>query len=193
MTAPYDPYEGQHSTRTPGEDVPRQQSPQYERDPYPPQASYAPYPQGTDPGYTSGTGFSGGSGFPGGLAQRSYLNGGPARFGAAVRQGLAHLLTFQGRASRSAFWWFTLFTIIVQVVLEMAFFRASHGYRSADRALTAIGTLLTVALTVRRLHDSNRTGWWWLIGWVPVIGWLVLLIFVLLPGTRGPNRFDVAR
>jgi len=191
MTAPHDPYEGQHSTRTPGEDVPRQQAPRHERDdrrdPYQPQASYAPYPQGTDPGYPSGTGFSSGA------AARTYLNGGPAGFGAAVSQGLKHLLTFRGRASRSAFWWFILFTIIVQVVLEMVVFRSSHGYRSADRALAAVATLITLALTVRRLHDSNRTGWWWLIGWVPVVGWLVLLVFTLLPGTRGPNRFDVPR
>jgi uncharacterized membrane protein YhaH (DUF805 family) len=190
MTAPYDPYEGQPSTRMPGEDVPRQETPRHDqgdqRDPYPPQASYTPYQQGTDPAYASGTGYPG----PG---QRSYLNGGRARFGAAVSQGLSHLLTFRGRASRSAFWWFILFTIIVQTVLEAIVSTASHGVRSADEALSVVATLLTLTLTIRRLHDSNRTGWWWLIGWVPVIGWLVLLVFALLPGTRGPNRFDVPR
>jgi uncharacterized membrane protein YhaH (DUF805 family) len=191
MTTPYDPYEGQHGTRAPGEDVPRQEAPRHDGNdwagPYPPQASYTPYPPGTDPGYPGGAGFAGGAG------QRSYLNGGPAGFGLAISRGLAHLVTFRGRASRSAFWWFVLFAIIVQVVLDLIVSRAGHGYTSADRAIAAVATLLTLALTVRRLHDSNRTGWWWLIGWVPVIGWLVLLIFMLLPGTRGPNRFDVAR
>jgi uncharacterized membrane protein YhaH (DUF805 family) len=191
MTAPYDPYEGQHSTRTPGEDVPRQETPRHDQDdqggPYPPRAPYTSYPQDTDPGYAGGTGVAGS------LDPRSYLNGGPARFGAAVSQGLAHLLTFRGRASRSAFWWFTLFTVIVQTALEIIVSRASHGARSADAPLAAVATLLTLALTVRRLHDSNRTGWWWLIGWIPLIGWVVLLVFTLLPGTRGPNRFDVAQ
>jgi uncharacterized membrane protein YhaH (DUF805 family) len=192
MTAPYDdPYEGQHGTRTPGEDIPRQEPPRHDRDdqrdPYPPQASYTPYPQGTDPGYAGGTGLASGPG------QRSYLNGGPASFGPAVSQGLSNLLTFRGRASRSAYWWFILFTIIVQVALDIIVSRASHGSRSAGEALTAVATILTVALTIRRLHDSNRTGWWWLIGWVPVIGWLILLVFTLLPGSRGPNRFDVTR
>jgi uncharacterized membrane protein YhaH (DUF805 family) len=202
MTAPYDPREGQHAARTPGEDIPRQEPPSYE-DPqglggpenqYAPQASYTPYPQGTDPGYASGSSFTGDARFTRGADQRSYLGGGRAGFSAAVSQGLANLLTFRGRASRSAYWWFLLFTILVQAALDLVVSAASHGSHSVTNGtLTLVSTVLTLALTVRRLHDSNRTGWWWLIGWVPVVGWLILLVFMLLPGTRGPNRFDAAR
>jgi len=53
--------------------------------------------------------------------------------------------------------------------------------------------LAGLSLTVRRLHDANHTGWWWWIGLVPIVGWIVLLVFYLLPGTPGPNRYNVAR
>jgi len=49
-----------------------------------------------------------------------------------------------------------------------------------------------ISVAVRRLHDTNRTGWWWWIGWVPFFGWIVLLVFYLLRGTPGPNRYSVA-
>jgi len=53
--------------------------------------------------------------------------------------------------------------------------------------------LAGLSLTVRRLHDANHTGWWWWIGLVPIVGWIVLLVFYLLPGTPGPNRYNFAR
>ena len=60
--------------------------------------------------------------------------------------------------------------------------------------LVALPLILAgIALAVRRLHDSDRSGWWWWIGFVPVVGGIILLVFYLLPGTRGPNRFNHAR
>jgi uncharacterized membrane protein YhaH (DUF805 family) len=60
--------------------------------------------------------------------------------------------------------------------------------------LVALPLLLAgISLAVRRLHDSNRRGWWWWIGFVPVVGGIILLVFYLLPGTRGPNRFNRPR
>jgi uncharacterized membrane protein YhaH (DUF805 family) len=47
----------------------------------------------------------------------------------------------------------------------------------------------TIAVTVRRLHDSNHRGWWWWIGFVPVIGWIWLLVLLCLDSTPGQNRF----
>jgi len=46
-----------------------------------------------------------------------------------------------------------------------------------------------IALAVRRLHDTDRSGWWLLIGLIPIVGSLVLLVFYILPGTQGQNRF----
>ena len=50
-----------------------------------------------------------------------------------------------------------------------------------------------IALSVRRLHDSNHTGWWWWIGFVPLVGWIIAIVFYLLPSTPGPNRYSGAR
>jgi uncharacterized membrane protein YhaH (DUF805 family) len=47
----------------------------------------------------------------------------------------------------------------------------------------------SIAVSVRRLHDIDRTGWWVLIGLVPLVGWIVLLVFHVQDGTPGPNRF----
>ena len=46
-----------------------------------------------------------------------------------------------------------------------------------------------IALSIRRLHDTDRSGWWFLINFVPLIGGLVFFVFTLLEGTRGDNRF----
>jgi uncharacterized membrane protein YhaH (DUF805 family) len=50
-----------------------------------------------------------------------------------------------------------------------------------------------ISLAVRRLHDSNHTGWWWWIGLVPLVGWIISLVFYLLPSTPRPNRYNVIR
>jgi uncharacterized membrane protein YhaH (DUF805 family) len=47
----------------------------------------------------------------------------------------------------------------------------------------------TVSVAIRRLHDSDRTGWWYLLIFVPLIGWIILLIWYVTKGTDGPNRF----
>jgi uncharacterized membrane protein YhaH (DUF805 family) len=144
-----------------------------------------PYPQGTDHGYPGGGG-------QGGTVSVAYLRGVPVTFGQAVSEGLRHVFTFQGRASRSAFWWFILFTLIAQFVIDMIVGIATNNTQSVDSTLGFISVLLTLSLAVRRLHDSNHSGWWWLIGFVPLVGWIILLFFYVKRGTRCPNRYDLA-
>src|SRR4051812_32820666 len=89
---------------------------------------------------------------------------------------------FNGRARRSEFWFFVLFTAIVSAVggiLDTIF-----GLRNGSYGTGPIQGVLQLALLVpslavgaRRLHDIGRSGWWQLIGLVPVAGWIVLLIF----------------
>ena len=56
--------------------------------------------------------------------------------------------------------------------------------------LYSLAVLLpSIAVAVRRLHDTDRSGWWFLIGFVPIVGGIILLVFYVLEGTRGPNRF----
>jgi uncharacterized membrane protein YhaH (DUF805 family) len=113
--------------------------------------------------------------------------------------------SFSGRARRREYWLFSLFVTLVSVVL----FQLSAPVGNwADPAMgpddlsfgneivaLALGLFLllmllpSLAVTIRRLHDSNRSGWWWFIGLLPVVGGIVLLIFYLMDGTEGPNRF----
>ncbi len=88
---------------------------------------------------------------------------------------------FNGRASRPEFWWFYLFTFVLLVAA------------SASDILLIIAVLAlflpSLAATVRRLHDTDRSGWWYLILIVPLVGPIALLVFLVLQGTQGQNRF----
>lgn len=110
-------------------------------------------------------------------------------FKTSVQTCLQKFVTFSGRAARPEYWWFQLFLLIAGFVL---------GVLSAalPSAIAWIATLASIALlvpgvavTIRRLHDLDRTGWWLLIVFVPLIGLIVLFIFSLSRGTEGPNRF----
>ena len=98
---------------------------------------------------------------------------------------------FGGRAGRPEFWWFQFGNIVVGLaaggVAAIAF--GSSGF-SAGTELYFLAVLLpTLAVEVRRLHDIDRTAWWVLLTLIPFLGPVVLLVFFLLPGTPGPNRY----
>ena len=145
---------------------------------------YTPYPQGGDQGgyepYPQGTG-----GQPG--SQQGYLQGGPVGFGEAISQAFKNLFTFNGRASRSAYWWFALFLFIIAIVLDIV--GAAAGTKAIQYLVDLVIFVLSLALQVRRLHDTNRSGFWWFIAIIPIVGSIVLLVFNCLPGTPGPNKF----
>lgn len=79
--------------------------------------------------------------------------------------------TFEGRASRSEYWWFVLFLILLSATASIV-----------SPKLSGLVSLLTIipsiAVATRRLHDTNRSGWWQLIMFVPFIGWIVLIVFL---------------
>ena len=116
-------------------------------------------------------------------------------FGQAVKSCFNQYCGFKGRASRAEFWWFTLFTGIVGFVLgfvdgllftstENAFF-ALLGFSG----LFQLGVFLpTLAVTARRLHDTDKSGWWMLL-YLTIIGGIVVFIFTLLRGNEGSNKY----
>jgi len=109
-------------------------------------------------------------------------------FADAVRTCLSKYVDFQGRAMRSEFWWFALFNIIVQVVTTIID-RGVLNYPILSTIATLALILPGLAVSVRRLHDTDRSGWWLLISFIPLIGAIVLIVWYCTKGTEGANRF----
>jgi uncharacterized membrane protein YhaH (DUF805 family) len=109
-------------------------------------------------------------------------------FADAVRTCLSKYVDFQGRAMRSEFWWFALFNIIIQVITSVI----DHGVLNYP-ILSTIATLALIlpgiAVSVRRLHDTDRSGWWLLISFIPLIGAILLLVWYCTKGSVSQNRF----
>ena len=100
---------------------------------------------------------------------------------------------FDGRARRKEYWMFVLFNFIIAVGLGIL--DAVLGLRLTENngLLSTLYTLAVLlpglAVSVRRLHDTNRSGWWLLIAFIPFIGAIVLIIFMVLDSDGGPNRY----
>lgn len=108
-------------------------------------------------------------------------------FQEAVKAGFNNYANFSGRASRSEFWYWILFCFILNIV---------SGFIDTILGLPLTGLLIffgllvpNIAVGIRRLHDTDRSGWWYLLNFVPVIGWIILIIWCATKGTDGPNRF----
>jgi uncharacterized membrane protein YhaH (DUF805 family) len=103
-------------------------------------------------------------------------------------QVLRKYAEFNGRARRTEYWMFALFSLIASAVL--GFVETTAGIEPALSGIYGLAVLIpTLAVSVRRLHDTDRSGWWLLLGLVPVIGIIVLIVFAVLEGQPGPNRF----
>ncbi len=135
-------------------------------------------------------------------------------FGQSIKHVFGNYASFQGRASRSEFWWWYLFTTIVSVILfipampwyfewvgtvstpdTLTVVPALSGLATLGIVLSLIWTLAilipTLGVAVRRLHDTNRSAWWLLLWFLAccAIGPVILIIFWALPSTPGPNRY----
>lgn len=109
-------------------------------------------------------------------------------FMTAVRSCLSRYTDFEGRSQRSEFWWFFLFNIIGSAVAN-AIDTAILGFPVLG-ILWSLGLLIPgIAVSIRRMHDLDKSGWWIFIVLVPVVGFLIYLYWVVQRGTVGPNRF----
>ena len=107
---------------------------------------------------------------------------------------LKNYADFNGRATRKEYWYFALFNIIVSIAL--AVIDGVTGTFSAKAGMGMLGGLYMLgvlipglAVSVRRLHDTDRNGWWLLIALIPVIGAIVLLVFMVQDGKLGENYY----
>jgi uncharacterized membrane protein YhaH (DUF805 family) len=105
-------------------------------------------------------------------------------FADAIKSGFTNYVVFAGRASRSAYWYWVLFVVLASIVLSMV-----------NEDLAGIFSLAVflpgIAVGSRRLHDIGKSGWWQLLGLIPVIGWLVLIYWAVQP-SEGENDFGAA-
>lgn len=96
-----------------------------------------------------------------------------------------------GRATRSEYWWFILFNIVLCLaafIVGAALF--GDGGAAIFIGLAGLGILIpSIMVSIRRLHDRNMRGWWLLLTFIPNIGQLILTVIYILPSTEGPNRF----
>jgi uncharacterized membrane protein YhaH (DUF805 family) len=111
-------------------------------------------------------------------------------FSQAIASGFRNYVNFSGRAARSEYWYWTLFVILVAVVttiLDTAIF-PQNELGPINTVATVILFLPGLAVSVRRLHDIDRTGWWILLA-LTIIGIILLIVWACIKGTQGSNRF----
>ena len=111
-------------------------------------------------------------------------------FTEAISSGFSNYVGFSGRASRSEYWYWTLFAIIVSLVALVIdlFVFPDMDVRPVNTIVSLALFLPGLAVAIRRLHDLDRTGWWFLIAFT-VIGLILLLVWDCMKGTTGPNRY----
>ena len=96
--------------------------------------------------------------------------------------------TFDGRAKRPEFWWFVLANVIIGFVLNLLVAAADIFFVLA--VIYWLATLVPyLAVGVRRLHDTDKSGWFLLLGLIPLVGAIILIVFFATEGTRGVNRY----
>lgn len=113
-------------------------------------------------------------------------------FGEAIASVFRNYVTFSGRAARSEYWYWVLFTLLLAIatgILDRAVFPDSESGAGPINTVASIIILLpSLAVGVRRLHDIDRSGWWYLIVFT-IIGIVLLIYWACQPGTPGTNRF----
>ena len=114
-------------------------------------------------------------------------------FTEAIASGFRNYVNFRTRAPRSEYWYWTLFVLLLTIVTSVIDYAAFGPTEISP--LTAIASLALflpgLAVSVRRLHDIDRTGWWLLLILIPLIGWIILIVWACMRGTVGPNRFGL--
>ncbi|OAM53042.1 hypothetical protein A7981_06365 [Methylovorus sp. MM2] len=103
-------------------------------------------------------------------------------FSDSIKVCFSKYIDITGRAKRPEYWWFVLLLFLGSLVLGFISDIASMVF--------SLATLLpSIAVGVRRLHDTNRSGWWLLLGLIPIIGWIILIVFMATEGESTDNEY----
>lgn len=116
-------------------------------------------------------------------------------FGQSISTCFSKYCTFSGRASRSEYWWWFLFTFIIGCLFGIPSSITAVNH-SAGSGLPIISYIVSLALFLpslgvlfRRLHDTGKSGWWWLLGFIPVVGTIILIVFLAMPSQPVTNDY----
>ena len=125
----------------------------------------------------------------------AYADYGAARpmmgFGEAIKTCFRKYVDFKGRARRPEYWWWTLFNVLLSIPLALVdvAIEGAGGPAVLSNLVNLALFLPSLAVGVRRLHDTDRRGWWLLLWLIPLIGWIIIIVFLCQRGTDGANRF----
>ena len=108
-------------------------------------------------------------------------------FGQAISSGFSNYVNFSDRACRSEYWYWFLFVVLCQLVTAIV--DSVIGIQLTTGIFSLVVLLPGIAVSVRRLHDLDRSGWWLLLGFIPLVGTIILIVWFCTRGTPGPNRF----
>ena len=114
----------------------------------------------------------------------------------AIRTCFQQYATFTGRSRRAEFWWWALFTLIVSIaggLIDQALFPDHFSTRNNTGPVGGLFGLIvllpTLAVTARRLHDIDKSGWWQLLSFIPFVGWIIMVVWTVRDSEPGSNRF----
>ena len=107
----------------------------------------------------------------------------------AVRSGFLGYATFSGRAGVGEFWYWILFIFVLRLFCGVLDLALTGDTTSIFSLLFWLVIPPTVSVTVRRQHDTDRSGWWYFLFMVPIVGWFFLIGITSEEGTAGSNNF----
>lgn len=106
-------------------------------------------------------------------------------FTEAVQTCFEKIITVEGRARRSEYWYFALCVFLINIVLNVVF----RDGGAIVRIITFVLNIATLTVSIRRLHDIGKSGWWYLLVFVPVIGWILLIYWFCKDSQPGANMY----
>jgi uncharacterized membrane protein YhaH (DUF805 family) len=124
-------------------------------------------------------------------------------FPKALARFFKKYVAFSGRASRSEFWWVVLWSVVISIVISLiggavdgaaGTHQDQYGNGPFENTLSGLWGLATllpsIAIQMRRLHDANFSGWFWLLVFIPVLGWIALIVLSAMQSNPAGQRFD---
>ena len=123
-------------------------------------------------------------------------------FGVAIKSFWSNYATFKGRSRRAEYWWIQLFLVLTNLAvaaIDLALmdgdvdrFIANGGGGIVGLVWILVTIVPALAVLIRRLHDTGKSGWWVLIGFVPFVGTIVLFVFSVLDSDAGDNKYGAS-